>query len=250
MDWLTETWTSLIEGLRAQENLVGKGVEIFEKGGWAMWVLALISLFIFIVGFGVLFRLWAKGLGGLDEPTWRLWISDRDEREGPMGEVFDRVDDVVSNGKATVHDAFDEVRTREVEPFARDLKLMNTAVSAAPLVGLLGTVTGMLATFNALANGSGGDQTMAKIAEGISEALYTTETGLVVALPGLFFHYFLSRKFERFRALFAHVEAVWAQDVIEANLGRTEKRQRELVRQLTTIEIRKRVEARMKPATA
>jgi biopolymer transport protein ExbB len=62
------------------------------------------------------------------------------------------------------------------------------------LLGLFGTVTGMLATFAALASGSGGEQTMGDIAKGISEALITTEAGLVVALPGLFFHYYLSRK--------------------------------------------------------
>ena len=55
-----------------------------------------------------------------------------------------------------MHDAFDEIRAREIEPFVKDLKLMKIAVSAAPLVGLLSTVTGMLATFNALAAGSGG----------------------------------------------------------------------------------------------
>jgi biopolymer transport protein ExbB len=84
-------------------------------------------------------------------------------------------------------------------------------ISAAPLLGLLGTVTGMLATFEALASGSGGEQTMALVAKGISEALITTETGLVVALPGVFFSYQLGRKFERYQAFLAHVETVATQ---------------------------------------
>jgi biopolymer transport protein ExbB len=77
----------------------------------------------------------------------------------------------------------------------------------------------MLATFNALAEGSGGDQTMAMIAKGISEALITTEAGLVVALPGLFFQYFLARKFERYRAFLAHLETVCTQALHKRTLA-------------------------------
>ena len=91
---------------------------------------------------------------------------------------------------------------------------------------------------------------MSKIAEGISEALYTTETGLVVALPGLFFHYLLSRRFDRFRSFLAHVEAVWAQDVISAGLGRADERRRELVRSITHVELKRRIQSRLKTAGA
>jgi biopolymer transport protein ExbB len=90
---------------------------------------------------------------------------------------------------------------------------MRICVSAAPLLGLLGTVTGMLGTFGALATGSGGEKTMGLVAEGISEALITTETGLVIALPGLFFQYHLTRKHERYKAFLAHLETVCAQAV-------------------------------------
>ena len=84
---------------------------------------------------------------------------------------------------------FREVYATEIAPFTRDLKFMRRAVSTAPLLGLLGTVTGMLSTFHALAIGAGGQKTMDMVAGGISEALITTETGLVIALPGLFFQY-------------------------------------------------------------
>jgi biopolymer transport protein ExbB len=90
---------------------------------------------------------------------------------------------------------------------------MKICISAATLLGLLGTVTGMLATFGALASGSGGEKTMGLVAEGISAALITTETGLVIALPGLFFHYQLVRQHERYKAFLAYVETVCTQDV-------------------------------------
>jgi len=88
---------------------------------------------------------------------------------------------------------------------------MKICVTAAPLLGLLGTVTGMLATFGALASGSGGEKTMGLIAEGISEALITTETGLIVALPGLFFQYQLSRRLESYKVFLAHLETICTQ---------------------------------------
>jgi biopolymer transport protein ExbB len=65
----------------------------------------------------------------------------------------------------------------------------------------------MLATFGALASGAGGDQTMGMIAKGISEALITTETGLIIALPGVFFQYQMNRGYERYRAFLAQLES-------------------------------------------
>jgi biopolymer transport protein ExbB len=85
---------------------------------------------------------------------------------------------------------------------------MKLCVGVAPLLGLFGTVTGMLATFAALASGSGGEQTMSDIAKGISEALITTEAGLVVALPGLFFHYYLSRKLRGYQNFLDDAESL------------------------------------------
>ena len=140
---------------------------IWLSGGWAMMVLAAIALFIFALGFGVLVRLRSKGFRGISEATWRRWIHEPEDRRGAVGELFDEVARLTGADKVDASAAFGELRTHEVEPFIRDLRLMNIAVGAAPLVGLLGTVTGMLSTFKALAAGSGGDKTMAMIAEGI-----------------------------------------------------------------------------------
>jgi biopolymer transport protein ExbB len=76
-------------------------------------------------------------------------------------------------------------------------------------------VTGMLVTFDALSTGSGGDKTMSMIAAGISEALITTETGLVIALPGLFFHFFLSRKSQASKRFIARLDSVCKQRVLK-----------------------------------
>ncbi len=183
--------------------------DIWLSGGWAMVAIAVIALAMFGMGTHIYFRLRATGFRAVDETTWRRWISHPREREGRVGEMLD----FVTGGRSITETAnlFDQLRSTETLPFERDLKVMKICVSAAPLVGLLGTVTGMLATFGALSSGSGGDKTMALVAKGISEALITTETGLVIALPGLFFQYQLERNFERYKAFLAHVESACMQ---------------------------------------
>ncbi len=72
------------------------------------------------------------------------------------------------------------------------LPIIGVLASVAPLLGLLGTVTGMIATFDVLAIfGTGNVKAMAG---GISEALITTQTGLLVAIPGLYMKGFLERR--------------------------------------------------------
>lgn len=73
----------------------------------------------------------------------------------------------------------------------------------APLLGLLGTVTGMLATFDVISVfGTGNARAMA---DGISEALISTETGLIIAIPGLYMANFLKRRAERLKQRIASV---------------------------------------------
>ena len=191
--------------------LCEQAVAIWIAGGWAMAAIAANALVLFAVGIHVHLKLRGKRFRAVPEVTWRRWIGSPGERRGPVGELLDFVTGAPSLKELSVY--FRELRTTEIVPFSRDLRVMKICVSAAPLLGLLGTVTGMLTTFNALASGSGGDKTMALIASGISEALITTETGLVVALAGLFYWYQLARNHERYKAFLAHLETVCAQSL-------------------------------------
>lgn len=182
---------------------------IWVSGGWAMIAIAAIALMMFALGTHIYLRLVSKGFRTVPEGAWKRWLEHPAERTGPVGKLLDKV-----SGARTIDEVtrlFEQVRVREAGPFERDLRVMKICVGAAPLVGLLGTVTGMLATFSALASGSGGDQTMGMVASGISEALITTETGLVIAIPGLFFQYQLGRNFERYKAFLAQIETFCTQ---------------------------------------
>ncbi len=194
-------------------RLWSEALTIWVAGGWAMWAIAVTALVMFGLGSHVATSLSGKGFASVPESTWRRWIDHPRDRHGPIGRLLDTVIGRGLPSDQAIVKAFDQIRIDETGPFERDLKVMKVAVGAAPLFGLLGTVTGMLTTFGALASGSGGDQTMGMIAAGISEALITTETGLVIALPGVFFQYMLSRRLQAYKAFLAHLETVCTQAV-------------------------------------
>lgn len=86
----------------------------------------------------------------------------------------------------------DETVLRVSRSLTDYLALIGVLAAIAPFLGLLGTVTGMIATFDVLAVfGTGNAKAMAG---GISEALITTQTGLLVAIPGLYMKGFLDRR--------------------------------------------------------
>jgi len=192
-------------------DLVDQAMEIWIAGGWAMWGIAAVAVVMFATGLHVYRALRDKGFLSVSERVWRRWIDHPSERRGPIGQLLTFVLAGRRPSDRDLSAAFTQVRAAELTPFERDLRVMKVCVSAAPLVGLLGTVMGMLVTFDALASGSGGAKTMALIARGISEALITTETGLVIALPGLFLQYALARRVQQYRVFLAHLETVCTQ---------------------------------------
>lgn len=88
------------------------------------------------------------------------------------------------------------LRVEVQETFRRQRMTLGAMIAAAPLLGLLGTVSGMEKTFESLA-GSGGDRSMEGLARGISEVLVATESGLAVALPALLLVYLAHREVQR-----------------------------------------------------
>lgn len=98
-----------------------------------------------------------------------------------------------SNREATVDSiarALERQGQREVQSFKRGLGLLATVGSTAPFVGLLGTVMGIVNSFQSMAiSGSGG---LGTVSAGIAEALVTTAFGLLVAIPAVMFYNFLT----------------------------------------------------------
>ncbi|VGO21403.1 MotA/TolQ/ExbB proton channel family protein [Pontiella sulfatireligans] len=192
-------------------NIWTQALEIWSSGGWAMIALAIDALIIFYLGSNIFFRIRAKGYLYVSEKKMKKWVKEPAKGRGPVGKMIRFV--MAANNLKEINILFDELQKTEIAPLNRDLKVMQTCVSIAPLLGLLGTVTGMLATFAALATGAGGDKTMGMVASGISEALITTETGLLVALPGIIFQYKLAREHAQYKAFLAHLQTVCSQRI-------------------------------------
>lgn len=97
----------------------------------------------------------------------------------------------------------DETVMSVVSKLDDNLTVIGVLAKICPLLGLLGTVTGMIATFDIISVfGAGNARAMAG---GISEALITTQTGLIVAIPGLYAHNFLTRRAENLKRRVASV---------------------------------------------
>ncbi|MCP4848656.1 MAG: MotA/TolQ/ExbB proton channel family protein [Verrucomicrobiaceae bacterium] len=174
--------------------------EIAADGGWVFW--SLIGL-AFGIGFSLLsirHSLKSPDAPHLTSTQWRQLLtkptSDRDllnllrrqikesQRESQLMEIEQRIFSVMK----------------------RRITFAFILIGTAPLVGLLGTVTGMSSTFNGMARNSSTTQTDV-IAEGISEALITTQTGLVICVPSFIICSILWVKYRQMRDSFLTIEA-------------------------------------------
>ena len=110
------------------------------------------------------------------------------DKGNPLGRVMMAYDDAKSKDGDVVELKLDEAILRESPKLEFGLNFLKLGAGIAPLLGLLGTVTGMIKTFQAMMiYGTGDPQLMAG---GISEALVTTMLGLIAAIPLLILHSF------------------------------------------------------------
>ena len=158
-----------------------------EDGGVVGYVIIGVGLF------GLLLCLW-KGFslyttGG---KMSRQMKSDTANKSNPLGRVLAVYTDNPDTDIETLELKLDEAILRETAPIETGLSFIKVLYVVAPLLGLLGTVVGMIATFQMITLFGTGDPRM--MAGGISTALVTTVLGLVVAIPLTLLHSFLQGK--------------------------------------------------------
>ena len=125
--------------------------------------------------------------GNLGEAKSRI-----ERRSHPAYKALRRAIEMENKSPEDVEEALYEEYLRTQPRLERGLSWIAIAAATAPLLGLLGTVTGMIHTFKLINVFGTGDAK--SLSSGISEALVTTEFGLVVAIPALIMHALLSRK--------------------------------------------------------
>jgi len=132
----------------------------------------------------------------------------------PLGKVLAAGLVNTKHGREIMKESIEEVASHEVHEMERYMNVLGTIAAISPLLGLLGTVVGMIKVFAAIVLQGTGDA--AVLAGGISEALMTTAAGLCVAIPCLFFHRFLTRRIEEI-AVYMEQEAIKLVDVIHGD---------------------------------
>jgi biopolymer transport protein ExbB len=131
----------------------------------------------------------------------RAWAG---EHRGPLARMLGHA---LAGGHAPceIEGRLLEARRVELPRYERELTVLRALVAAAPLLGLLGTVKGMVDTFFVLSTHGVGS--LEQLSGGISEALVTTQVGLIVAVPGLIGAHAIARRLEQLRTILDRLAA-------------------------------------------
>ena len=180
--------------------------EIWVSGGWVMVPLFVLAVILYAEAFQLVMYVRRASLSGRKESQWWDWVRHPEHAEGRVADIISYTQNGVRD-LDMVRNRFDEIRLTIVDLIARRARFVGMLVAAAPLLGLLGTVLGMLQTFFGIST-SGGTETAGVVASGISEALVTTQTGLTIALPGLFVVMVIQRRRHSLEAKLARLESL------------------------------------------
>lgn len=175
-------------------NLVDAFLKYVEQGGYVMPPLVIAAMLLW---YGIGYRLFLLGKGSKKTPRALIEEFEADPGRTPTNpvELAASIGVYIRRRSETEH--LERQLDGELSAISDGLNFFKTPsraiVAVAPLLGLLGTVSGMIETFSAL-----GDMTLYSqsggIAGGISQALLTTQFGLAIAIPGLIATNFLDRR--------------------------------------------------------
>lgn len=174
-------------------------IELFLKGGPLMWPLlfcSVIALALFLMKLFWFFRLKRLGISLFHQVEelvreGKIELASQlcRQQDHPLAQVLFTVLARAGRPREHVKTVASEVAGRQGLQLERYLGLLSTIGTIAPLLGLLGTVVGMIEAFNVIA--AAGVGTPQTLGGGISQALITTATGMAVAIPVILGHRFL-----------------------------------------------------------
>lgn len=141
--------------------------------------------------------------------------------KGPAGEILQQAVANVHQDKEVIEEVLYEVIIKTQPKLERMLPFIAVTAATAPLLGLLGTVTGMIKTFKLITVFGAGDAQ--SLSSGISEALITTQYGLIIAIPTLIAHALLSRKAKGVIASLEQTAVTYINGLVEIREGMEEE---------------------------
>jgi biopolymer transport protein ExbB len=197
--------------------------EIVRAGGPFMWPIILCSIGAAAI---ILERLWTLQEKRVlpRDLTSRLWqlveanqVNDKViaalEQNSPLGKVLAAGLANRHRSREIMMERLEDAGRHVVHDLERFLNMLGTIASISPLLGLLGTVVGIIKAFDALQAGTAGDPRM--LSGGIAEALFATAAGLCVAVPALISYRYLRGRVEGF-VIEMEKQAIKLADALEA----------------------------------
>ncbi|MBF0447129.1 MAG: MotA/TolQ/ExbB proton channel family protein [Magnetococcales bacterium] len=177
-------------------------LELLSKGGVLMIPIGLCSVLVVAI---VIERLWSlrfsqiipkHALKNVESLVSRGELAAAKEaclanRDSSYGRIVLTGLEKAGERRQIIKEVVEEAGRQEVVTLERYLTLLGTIASIAPLLGLLGTVLGMIKVFTVISSVGVGDPSV--LASGIGEALITTASGLTVAIPAVAFHRYFNR---------------------------------------------------------
>jgi biopolymer transport protein ExbB len=217
-------YAAALTGLMAAEAGADAGVAketmftLIKKGGPVMIPLGIASVIALAIGLERFISLrrdkvlkagFLKGLGEAwdGDPTGVSAEQFCDESQSAAGHVFKAGIQWREAGYQAVAKAIEDAGIREADKMKRSLRGLSVIAAVSPLLGLLGTVYGMIDAFQRTSS-SGGAAKTADLATGIYEALVTTAAGLTIAIPVMLLYQYLSARVD---GLVDHIDEVGTQ---------------------------------------
>ena len=211
----------------AIERAGGDVLELVKAGGWPMIPLLLLSALALAL---IVERGWALRRSRVMPPKLgdevRAWAARGNldpahieslRQTSPLGTLLAAVLDMRSRSREVMRERVEDVGRHLVHRMERYLNTLGTIAAAGPLLGLFGTVVGMIQMFLGILDYGIGD--VNQLAGGIGKALVCTATGMIVAIPALIAHRWYRGRIAEYIVDMEH-EAIALMDVVESRAPR------------------------------
>lgn len=161
--------------------MMDSAIQIWKSGGWLMLPLLLLTVFIYATALNLFLQVHFHFLlrGNVHRRNANEIASGKDANLSKARQLI--CSDTLNADDIRRH--FEAVRNEYLPYIERRIRFLGIIITAGPLIGLLGTVTGMLSTFTGMIDAFG--DRFGSIVSGTSEALITTQTGLIISIPAM-----------------------------------------------------------------
>ena len=181
-------------------------LELATKGGWIMILLAVLSIiavYIFIQRFIVVSRAMKYNKGFMERIREYMKEGNLESAKAlcrgystPISRMIEKGLSRIGRPLSDINSAIENVGNLEVAKLERGVSILAMIASAAPMIGFLGTVTGMIRAFYNMSM-AGNNIDIELLSSGIYEAMVTTVGGLIVGIIAYFFHAIISNKIQK-----------------------------------------------------